>query len=84
MKSMLISLKTSCRPRVGEMVCPPPTAVRLAADLRPSAGGSAARTWLSCRQPAVSIAYGSCALRLTNSAVGFFEMLASTRSNSLT
>ena len=26
--------------------------VRLAADLRPSADGSAVRTWLSCRQPA--------------------------------
>jgi len=31
---------------------PPPMAVRLAADLRPSAGGSAVRTRLSCRQPA--------------------------------
>jgi len=31
---------------------PPPMAVRLAADLRPSADGSAVRTWLSCRQPA--------------------------------
>jgi len=30
----------------------PPMAVRLAADLRPSADGSAVRTWLSCRQPA--------------------------------
>ena len=31
----------------------PPMAVRLAADLRSSAGGgSAVRTWLSCRQPA--------------------------------
>jgi len=27
-------------------------AVRLAADLRPSADRSAVRTWLSCRQPA--------------------------------
>jgi len=31
---------------------PPPMAVRLAADLRPSADRSAVRTWLSCRQPA--------------------------------
>ena len=31
---------------------PPPMAVRLAADLRPSADGSAVRPWLSCRQPA--------------------------------
>jgi len=31
---------------------PPPVAVRLAADLRPSADGSAVRTWLSYRQPA--------------------------------
>ena len=31
---------------------PPPMAVRLAADLRPSADGSAVRTWLSYRQPA--------------------------------
>ena len=30
----------------------PPMAVRLAADLRPSADGSAVLTWLSCRQPA--------------------------------
>ena len=27
-------------------------AVRLAADLRPSADGSVVRTWLSCSQPA--------------------------------
>jgi len=31
---------------------PPPMAVRLAADLRPSTDGSADRTWLSWRQPA--------------------------------
>ena len=31
---------------------PPPMAVRLAADLRPSANGSAVCTSLSCRQPA--------------------------------
>ena len=31
---------------------PPPTTVRLAADLCPSADRSAVRTWLSCRQPA--------------------------------
>jgi len=31
---------------------PPAMAVRLAADLRPCADGSAVRTWLSCRQPA--------------------------------
>jgi len=35
-----------------ETICSPPTAVRLAADLRPSADGSAVRTWLSYRQPA--------------------------------
>jgi len=34
------------------------TAVRLAADLRPSADGSAVRTWLSCRQPACKAAAG--------------------------
>ena len=32
---------TSYRPGRGETICPPPTAVRLAADLRPSADGSA-------------------------------------------
>ena len=31
---------------------PPPMAFRLSADLRPSADGSAVRTWRSCRQPA--------------------------------
>jgi len=36
---------------------PPPMAVRLEADLRPSADGSAVRTWLSYRH----ISYGSCA-----------------------
>jgi len=45
---------------------PPPMAVRLAADLRPSADGSAVRTWLSCRQPAcrkprAAAHLGSCA-----------------------
>ena len=29
---------------------PPPIAVRLVADLRPSADGSAVRIWLSCRR----------------------------------
>ena len=43
--------KVSPRGR-GETICPPPMAVRLAEDLRPSADGSAVRTWLSCRQPA--------------------------------
>jgi len=42
---------TSYRLGSGETICPPPMAVRLAADLRPSADGSAVRTWLSCRQP---------------------------------
>ena len=45
---------------------PPPMAVRLAADLRPSADGSAVSTWLSCRQPAcrkprAAAHLGSCA-----------------------
>jgi len=45
---------TSYRPRGrrDDIVPLPPKAVRLAADLRPSADGSAVRTWLSCRQPA--------------------------------
>ena len=38
---------TSYRPGGGKTM-----AVRLAADLRPSADRSAVRTWLSCRQPA--------------------------------
>ena len=46
-------IATSYRPGGAETICPgPPTAVRLAADLRPSADGSAVRTRLSCRQPA--------------------------------
>ena len=36
----------------GEAICPSLMAVRLAADLRPSADKSAVRTWPSCRQPA--------------------------------
>jgi len=44
-------LATSYRLGGGETICSPPMAVRLAADLRPSADGSAVRTWLSCRQP---------------------------------
>ena len=45
--------RTSYRLEGGETICPPPPiAVRLAADLRPSADGSAGHTWLSCRQPA--------------------------------
>jgi len=39
-------------PRDCETICRRPMAVRLAADLRPSADGSAVRTWLICRQPA--------------------------------
>jgi len=40
-------ITTSYRPGGGETICPPPpTAVRLAADLRPSADGSAVRTSL--------------------------------------
>ena len=42
--------KASPRERRHDM--PPPMAVRLAADLHPSADGSAVGTWLSCRQPA--------------------------------
>ena len=42
--------KLSPRGRQDDM--PSPMAVRLAADLRPSADRSAVRTWLSCRQPA--------------------------------
>jgi len=34
----------------GTICPPPPMAVRLAADLRPSTDGSPVRTWLSCRQ----------------------------------
>ena len=37
---------TRYRPRGGETICPPPMAVRLAADRRPSANGSAVRTSL--------------------------------------
>jgi len=44
--------KQGIAPGGGETICPPPMAVRLAADLRPSADGSAVHTWLSCRQPA--------------------------------
>ena len=39
-------------PGAARRYAPPPMAVRLAADLRPSADGSTDRTWLSCRQPA--------------------------------
>jgi len=45
-----INIKLSPRGRRDDM--PPPMAVRLAADLRPSADWSAVRTWLSCKQPA--------------------------------
>ena len=38
--------KTSYRPGGGETICLPSMAVRLAADLRPSADGSAVRTSL--------------------------------------
>ena len=41
---------------------PPPIAVRLVADLRPSADGSAVRIWLSCRQQH-AYRVGSCASR---------------------
>jgi len=46
--------QTSYRPRErrDDMRPRPPMAVRLAADLRPSADGSAVCAWLSCRQPA--------------------------------
>jgi len=44
-----VQCKLSPRGRRDDL--PPPTAVRLEADLRPSADGSAVRTWLSCRQP---------------------------------
>jgi len=43
---------------------PPPMAVRLAADLRPSADRSAVRTWLSCRQPACLWLRDAARLRL--------------------
>ena len=52
--------KLSPRGRRDDM--PPTMAVRLVADLRLSAGGSAIRTWLYKPQAAsVPIAYGSCA-----------------------
>jgi len=38
--------KRSYRPGGGETICPPPMPVRLMADLRPSADGSAVRIWL--------------------------------------
>jgi len=38
------SRKHGIAPGGGETICPPPMAVRLAADLRPSADGSAVRT----------------------------------------
>jgi len=41
---------TSYRPGGGETICPPSMAVRLAADLRPSADGSAVRTSLVAGQ----------------------------------
>ena len=44
------SSATSYRPGGGETICPPPMAVRLAADLRPSADGSAVRTSLVASQ----------------------------------
>ena len=42
--------KKSYRPGGGETICPPPMAPRLAADLRPSADGSAVRTCLMADQ----------------------------------
>jgi len=52
--SYMARTETSYRPGCGETICSPPApmAVRLAADLRPPADGSAVRTWLSCRQQA--------------------------------
>jgi len=41
---------TSYRPGGGETICPPQMAVRLAADLRPSADGSAVRISLVAGQ----------------------------------
>jgi len=46
LRSRCYKLATSYRPGRGGAM-----AVRLAADLRPSADGYAVRTWLSCRQP---------------------------------
>jgi len=43
---------------------PPPMAVRLAADLRPSVDGSAVCTWLSCRQPECIYPRAAACLRL--------------------
>ena len=42
--------QTSCRSAGGERICPSPTAVRFAVDLRPSANGSAVRTSLMAGQ----------------------------------
>jgi len=47
-----VAQPTRYRPGVRRDDMPSPMAVRLAADLRPSADGSAVRTRLSCRQPA--------------------------------
>ena len=48
----------------GETICSPAMAVRLAADLRPSADGSAVHTWLICRQPACLQPRAAACLRL--------------------
>jgi len=48
-------VKLSPRGRRDDM--PPPIAVRLVADLRPSADGSAVRIWLSCRQWCIGVVY---------------------------
>ena len=50
--SVLCDRSFVCHVAPRDDMLPPPMAVRLAADLRPSADGSAVRTWLSCRQPA--------------------------------
>jgi len=48
--SCILTRITSYIPGGGETICPPPMAVRLAADLRPSADGSAVRTSLVAGQ----------------------------------
>jgi len=54
---------TSYRPGGGKTICPPPMAVRLMADLHPSAAGSAVRTSLVAGG---GYSLGSCALGQTD------------------
>ena len=51
-QALLYASPTSYHPGAARRYAPAPTALRLAADLRPSVDGSAVRTRLSYRQPA--------------------------------